>query len=309
MMDYSKLITEASNPDTVDMDICTTLELLAMINREDSRVAPAVEKVLPDIAKAVELAARGIAAGGRLIYVGAGTSGRLGVLDASECPPTFGVSPDMVVGVIAGGDKALRSPIEGAEDSPEDGAADMDRLHVTEKDTVVGITASGNTPYVLGAVERAKELGAATVALCNTGPGTVAQAADVAIVPVVGPEVLMGSTRMKSGTAEKMVLNMLSTAVMVKLGKVYRNLMVDLTPSNKKLRDRTVRIIMQAVDVSRQEAEEALGQADGQPKAAILMLLCSCGKEKAFSLLETEKSVRKALQKYYEANAPQETGR
>ncbi len=300
-MDYTKLATEGFNHKTSEIDLIDTEQILQLIHDEDCLVAPAVGLVLPEVARAVNLAVKGIRAGGRLIYAGAGTSGRLGVLDASECPPTFGTPPGMVVGLIAGGDRALREPIEGAEDSEELGAEDIDSLSTGKHDTVVGVTASGNAPYVLGAVRRAKERGAATVALCNALPSTVAEAAHIAIVPVVGSEVIMGSTRMKAGTADKMVLNMLSTAVMIKLGKVYKNLMVDLAASNKKLRDRAVRIIMHAVDVSREEAEEALRLSGGELKPALLILLCGCSKETAVSLLRHEPNVRRAHQAFLDS--------
>lgn len=295
-MDYTKLATEGVNVDTTGIDLCGTEEILRLIHAEDAKIVPAVGQVLPELAQAVDLAVKGMSQGGRLIYAGAGTSGRLGVLDASECPPTFGTDPGQVVGVIAGGDGALRRSVEGAEDDEELGAADIERLDVGPLDTVVGITASGNAPYVLGAVRRAKELGAATVALCNARPGTVIDEAEVAIVPIVGSEVIMGSTRMKAGTADKMVLNMLSTTVMIRLGKVYENLMVDLEASNRKLRDRAVRIIMQAVGVRRRDAEEALAASGGALKPALLMLLTGCGLEAAVELLEKEPNVRKASQ-------------
>ncbi len=299
-MDYVKMITEQVNPDTADIDLCSTEEILELIHKEDCKVALAVGKVLPQIAQAVEAAVQGMKKGGRLIYVGAGTSGRLGILDASECPPTFGTEPGQVVGVIAGGDTAMRNAIEGAEDRYDLGAADMEEIGVNERDTVVGITASGSARYVLGALEKAKERHAATAVICNTFPGTAAAAADVAIIPVTGPEAIMGSTRMKAGTAQKMVLNMLSTATMIKLGKVYHNLMVDLCPSNAKLKDRSARIVMQAAGVSRQEAETALEQAEGSPKLAILRLLCGCGLDTAKEMLEQESTIRKALQNYEE---------
>lgn len=299
-MDYAKLTTEQVNPDTMDIDLCSTEGVLELIHREDRKVAAAVGRTLPDIARAVDTVVRGMQAGGRLIYVGAGTSGRLGVLDASECPPTFGTSPEQVVGIIAGGDQALRIAIEGAEDDYELGVSDIDAIGAAAADTVVGITASGSARYVLGALARAKQRGAATVVVCNAAGGQAAQAADIAIVPVVGPEAIMGSTRMKAGTAQKMVLNMISTATMVKLGKVYHNLMVDLCPSNAKLKDRTVRMIMRAVGVSRREAEQALAITHGQPKPAILMLLTDCGPEEAQALLEEERNLRKALKRYEE---------
>lgn len=294
-MDYSNLVTEGINPNTVDIDLCGTGELLRRIHMEDCLVAPAVGLELTNIARAVDMIVEGMRAGGRLVYVGAGTSGRLGVLDASECLPTFGAGQDQVMGLIAGGDSALRRPTEGAEDSEELGAADISTLGLREHDTLVGITASGNAPYVLGALRRARELGASTVAICNAYPGSAIDAADIAIVPIVGPEVIMGSTRMKAGTADKMVLNMLSTAVMIKLGKVYQNLMVDLSASNKKLRDRAVRIIMQAVGAGREEAEAALRQTGGELKPALLLLLCDCGVEEARELLRQEPNVRRAM--------------
>lgn len=300
-MDYANLVTERVNESTVDIDLCSTEEILEMIHKEDCKVAPAVEKVLPQVAKAVEAAVRGMKQGGRLIYVGAGTSGRLGILDASECPPTFGTDPGQVVGIIAGGDGAMRTAIEGAEDNYELGAGDMEEAAVDQRDTVVGITASGGARYVLGALERARALGAATAALCNTFPSPAAAAADIAIVPVTGPEAIMGSTRMKAGTAQKMVLNMISTAVMVRLGKVYQNLMVDLSPSNAKLRDRSIRIVMQAAGVSRREAELALERAGGCPKPAILQLLCGCGPDTARELLDQESTIRRAIQNYEES--------
>lgn len=306
-LNYAQLITEGINPLTVNIDLCETEEIVRIIHREDSKVAPAVEKVLPEVAQAVDVAVKGLRAGGRLIYVGAGTSGRLGVLDASECPPTFGTDPGMVVGVIAGGDKALRSAIECVEDSQEQGAAAMEDLRVGSTDTVVGIAASGNTPYVLGALERAKQLGAATVALCNTFPGAVIDMADIAIVPVVGPEVIMGSTRMKAGTAEKMVLNMLSTASMIKLGKVYKNLMVDISATNNKLQDRVVRIVMEAADVSRPEAEEALRNSGGKVKPALVMLLCGCDMETAELLLKRQPNIRKTMQAYFQKETGENT--
>lgn len=293
-LDYSNLATETTNPRTVDIDLCDTWEILRLIHQEDQNVAAVVGHVLPQIAQAVDVIAAGMRRGGRLIYAGAGTSGRLGVLDASECPPTFGTERDRVVGVIAGGDRALRTPIDGAEDNEAWGEADICRLKIGPDDVVVGISASGNTPYVVGAVRQAKALGAATVALCNAVPSAVAEAADIAILPIVGPEVIMGSTRMKAGTADKMVLNMISTAVMVKLGKVYQNLMVDLSADNRKLRDRAVRIVMEAVGVARPEAEAALEASGGAVKPALLTLLCGCNLETAREILAQEPNVRRS---------------
>lgn len=302
-MNYAQLTTEELNPRTTNIDLCETEEILRMIHREDCEVAPAVGKVLPMVAQAVDATVNGMRKGGRLIYVGSGTSGRLGVLDASECPPTFGTDPGTVVGIVAGGDVALRYSIEGAEDCYADGVAAMDKLAISSVDTVVGITASANAPYVLGAIERAHMRNAVTVALCNTRPGSVIDAADIAIVPVVGPEVIMGSTRMKAGTAEKMVLNMISTASMIKLGKVYRNLMVGVSATNNKLRDRMVRIIMEAAEVDRETAEEALRKADGKLKVALVMLFCECSSEAAAGLLDREPNIRKTVQVYFREKA------
>ena len=224
--DLRFVASETRNPRTTDIDLLPTEELLISINSEDQLVARAVEQEIPNIAKAVEVIVEAFRAGGRLIYIGAGTSGRLGVLDASECPPTFSVHPDMVVGVIAGGDRALRRSSEGAEDDRQQGMADLRDLDVSSKDVVVGIAASGRTPYTIGAIDHARSLGAATIALTSVPKSQLARRADISIAPDVGPEVLAGSTRMKSGTAQKMVLNMLSTAAMIRMGKTYQNMMV-----------------------------------------------------------------------------------
>ena len=266
------LATERVNEDTKQIDTCSSLEMVQMINRQDAMVAQAVAAEAEHIAQAVDLIYQSFQAGGRLIYLGAGTSGRLGVLDASECRPTFGVDPDMVQGYIAGGDTALRNPVEGCEDSREDGIALIDKLNITEKDTVAGITASGGTPYVLAALERAKERGAATVGLCTNAGSKLEPLCDVTIAPLVGPEVISGSTRMKSGTAQKMVLNMLTTCSMIKMGKVYGNLMVDLKASNQKLEDRARRLIMHATGVEADTAGEYLKKAGSHAKLAILMI-------------------------------------
>ena len=266
------LATERVNEDTKQIDTCSTLEMVQMINRQDAMVAQAVAAEAEHIAQAVDRIYQSFQDGGRLIYLGAGTSGRLGVLDASECRPTFGVDPDMVQGYIAGGDIALRNPVEGCEDSREDGIALIDKLNITEKDTVAGITASGGTPYVLAAVERAKERGAATVGLCTNAGSKLEPLCDVTIAPLVGPEVISGSTRMKSGTAQKMVLNMLTTCSMIKMGKVYGNLMVDLKASNQKLEDRARRLIMHATGVAPDTAGEYLKKAGSHVKLAILMI-------------------------------------
>ena len=266
------LETERINEDTRNIDTCTTLEMVEMINRQDAGVAAAVAAQKTQIAQAIDLIVPKLKSGGRLIYLGAGTSGRLGVLDASECVPTFGVSPELVQGYIAGGDTALRHAAEGCEDSTAEGEALIERLDVGEKDAVVGITASGSAAFVLAALQRAKTRGAAVIGLC-TNPHTRLEAlCDVCIAPEVGPEVITGSTRMKSGTAQKMVLNMLSTCAMVHLGKVYGNLMVDLRASNKKLEDRACRLVMHAAGTDADTAARYLALAGGHVKLAILML-------------------------------------
>ena len=239
---FSALTTEQVNPATAHIDSCTTLEMVRLINDEDKKVASAVEKVLPEIAQAVDKIAESFSRGGRLFYIGAGTSGRLGVLDASECPPTFGVNPDMVQGLIAGGERALIKAVEGAEDNRQLAEENLRERNFTAADVLVGITASGRTPYVLGGVEFAKTLGAVTVGVSCVENSALAQTVDIAITPVTGAEALTGSTRMKAGTATKMVLNMLTTAAMIKIGKVRGNLMVCVQATNDKLRDRLKRI-------------------------------------------------------------------
>ncbi len=239
---FAELTTERINPATAHIDTCTTLEMVKLINDEDKKIAIAVERVLPEIARAVDAIAEKFSRGGRLFYIGAGTSGRLGILDASECPPTFGVSPDMVQGLIAGGEGALIRAVEGAEDNRTLAAHDLTEKHFSAKDILVGITASGRTPYVLGGIEFAKNLGATTVGVSCTENSALAKVVDIAITPVTGPEALTGSTRMKAGTATKMVLNMLTTAAMIKIGKVRGNLMICVQATNDKLRDRVRRI-------------------------------------------------------------------
>ncbi len=273
MGELDQLVSEGRNPATMGIDLMSTRDILTTINGEDASVANAVEKVIPQIERAVDAIVAAFNQGGRLIYLGAGTSGRLGVLDASECPPTFGVPYGMVVGLIAGGPDALMRATEGAEDRAEEGAADLAAIEVSARDVVVGIAVSGRTPYVIGGLEYARERGAVTAALsCNPG-SAITQIADIAISPVVGPEVLTGSTRLKSGTAQKLVLNMLSTASMIRIGKTYQNLMVDLNASNKKLLARAVRIVMQASDCSAAEAEIALEKTQNDVKLAIFVQL------------------------------------
>jgi N-acetylmuramic acid 6-phosphate etherase len=295
MTDIAALTTEARSP-FVNLDVMSTLELLSVINREDEAVPRAVREELPHIAAAVEAITARLAAGGRLFYCGAGTSGRLGVLDAAECPPTFGVAPDLVQGVIAGGDIALRISVEGAEDDQEAGAHDLAERGCGAGDAVVAIAASGRTPYCLGALRYARRVGAVAIALvCNRETEMAAQA-DIVIAPVVGPEVLTGSTRMKAGTAQKMVLNMLSTATMIKLGKVYSNLMVDLTPANEKLQDRARRIVSLATGVNAAQAAAALAACDGNVKQAIVVLLTGCTPAESRALLaEARGFVREAI--------------
>lgn len=281
MSELERLVSEDRNPKTMDIDLLPTLEVLRKINDEDKGVAAAVEKVIPDIAAVVDRIVSAFQNGARLVYMGAGTSGRLGVLDASECPPTFGVPEDMVVGLIAGGVDALVHSAEGAEDDPKQGIKALQDIKLTADDVVVGIAVSGRTPYVIGGLTYAKEVGATTVALSCNPRSTIAGIADIAISPVVGPEVLTGSTRLKSGTAQKLVLNMLSTASMIRIGKSYQNLMVDLNPSNKKLVARAVRIVMQTTGCAAQQARQALDQTGNDVKLAILVTITGMGVEEA----------------------------
>ena len=273
VIDLGALETEKRNPATGAIDRMSALEIAHAMNAEDATVAAAVQRELPHIARAIDGIAARIGRGGRLFYIGAGTSGRLGVLDASECPPTFGTPPELVVGWIAGGSAALTRSVEGAEDSPEQGRNDAARLGIAANDALVGIAASGRTPYVLGAVAYAKERGALTIGLsCNAGT-PLGQATDIAIAPIVGPEVIGGSTRLKAGTAQKMVLNMLSTGAMILLGKTYGNLMVDVQPTNAKLRRRAIGIVREATDLPEPEAEALLHASDDEVKTAIVAAL------------------------------------
>lgn len=294
--DLSGLTTETRNPRTTDLDAMSTVDFCAAMNDEDRTVAEAVRAELPRIAAAIDAIAERMRKGGRLIYCGAGTSGRLGVLDAAECPPTFSADPSQVVGLIAGGPSAFLKAVEGAEDSRELGAADLVRLDVGPKDAVVGIAASGRTPYVIGALDHARAVHALTVAVvCNAG-GAVAAAAELPIEVVTGPEVLTGSTRLKAGTATKLVLNMLSTGAFVRLHKVYGNLMVDLQATNEKLVARSRRIVAQATDADLAVAERTLAQCDGEVKTAIVVLRRGVDAAQARTLLfHCEGSVRAAL--------------
>jgi N-acetylmuramic acid 6-phosphate etherase len=280
------LQTEARNPNTADMDRLDGEELARALHRENYAVTEAVERVLPEIGRAIELIADRIAKGGRVFYVGAGTSGRLGVLDASECPPTFGVEPSLFQGIIAGGDTALRASIEGAEDHPEGGAADLMARGMRAGDVAVGIAASGRTPYVIGALRAAREAGADTIAVVNTHPSEMERVAELTIAAVVGPEALTGSTRLKAGTAQKLVLNLLSTGAMVRLGKTYGNLMVDVRATNEKLRDRAVRIVCDAAATSPEEARAALERTEWNAKTAFVMLRLGVSAEEAVARLE-----------------------
>ncbi|MDG2952466.1 N-acetylmuramic acid 6-phosphate etherase [Exercitatus varius] len=296
LQSLAQMVTEQRNADSMDIDRLNALEIVKIINREDQRVPLAVERCLPQIAQAVEKIVAAFRRGGRLIYIGAGTSGRLGVLDASECPPTYGVSPDMVVGIIAGGEQALRRPIEGAEDNPQQGQTDLEKIRFSAKDVLIGIAASGRTPYVIGALNYAKSLNAVTIAVASNPGSAMAKIADIAIETVVGQEVLTGSSRMKSGTAQKLVLNMLTTASMILMGKCYQNLMVDVQASNEKLRARALRIVMQATECSEETAQQTLQRADNNAKLAIMMILSGLEKAAAVQLLNRHQGkLRQAL--------------
>ncbi|MDG6829420.1 N-acetylmuramic acid 6-phosphate etherase [Glaesserella parasuis] len=284
-----QLITEQRNPNSMQIDTLSAYEIVQIINNEDKQMPLVIEKVLPQIAQAVEKIVEAFQQGGRLVYIGAGTSGRLGVLDASECPPTFGVSPEMVKGIIAGGERALRHPIEGAEDNKEAGKQDLQAVEFSQKDVLVGIAASGRTPYVLGALAYAKQLGATTVSIASNPNSAMSQIADIVIDTVVGAEVLTGSSRMKSATAQKLVLNMLTTASMILIGKCYQNLMVDVQASNQKLVARAIRIVMQATECSREIAETTLVLAEkNNAKLAIMMILADLDKDGAEQLLSQQ---------------------
>ncbi len=275
------LLTEQANPAAEGIDALPTEEILRVINREDRQVAEAVERVIPAIARAVEAIVERLRGGGRLYYIGAGTSGRLGVLDAAECPPTFNVLPDLVQGIIAGGEPALARSTEASEDDPAAGARDLLARGFTARDVLVGIAASGRTPYVLGAVAEARRLGAATIGISCTPDSELSRAAAIAIEPLPGPEVVAGSTRLKAGTATKLVLNMLSTAAMIRLGHVYGNLMVNVQPRNEKLRDRACRIIAQAAGVDAGSAAVLLEASGGGVKVAIVMARLGLGRREA----------------------------
>ena len=295
----SSLSTEQINTQTAGIDTLSSLELVTLMNAQDAVVLDAVKQALPQIARAIDAITARLRLGGRLFYIGAGTSGRLGVLDASECPPTFNVPPDLVVGIIAGGDSALRHSSEACEDSITGGKDDLAAKHLCGKDAVVAISASGYAPYCHGALEYARDIGALAIALSCNANAPFSSLADIAIEAPTGPEVVSGSTRLKAGTATKMILNMLSTGTMIRLGKTYQNLMVDVRATNAKLRERALRLTVAATGVSQEEAARALNEAGGHVKTAIVMLLCSLSAAEAGQALDAEHGyVRRVLEKY-----------
>ena len=290
-IDLTTMITESRNQASLTIDQLTTIDMLKVINEEDKKVAFAVEKQLPQIAQAVDKIVESFQQQGRLIYIGAGTSGRLGILDASECPPTYGTPAEQIMGIIAGGTPAIFKAVENAEDKPEQGQADLQSIQFNYKDILVGIAASGRTPYVVGAMEYAKSQGATVISLCCNPNAPMIGLADIAITPIVGAEVITGSSRMKAGTAQKLVLNMLTTASMIKIGKVFSNLMVDVEASNAKLIERQIQIVIEATSCSRQQAINALEQCNRQCKTAIIMLLMQISAEQAMTLLNENRGM------------------
>ena len=297
MIDLSVLVTESRNKETMGLDQMTPLEIVTVMNREDGKAVEAVEEVQPQIAQAIAWCTDSLKQKGRIIYIGAGTSGRLGVLDAVECPPTFGVSPDVVVGLMAGGTPAFVKAVEGAEDSQTMGEEDLKEIHLSPADIVIGLAASGRTPYVIYGLRYAKKIGCRTVAVSCNRDSEIGKEADLAIEPVPGPEVLTGSTRLKAGTVQKMVLNMISTGSMVGIGKVYQNLMVDVVQTNMKLITRAENIVMTATGCTREEARDSLEEAEGSVKLAITMILLQCGAKSAKTRLNRAGGcVRNAIQ-------------
>lgn len=290
-IDLTTMITESRNQASLTIDQLATIDMLKVINEEDKKVAFAVEKQLPQIAQAVDKIVEAFQQQGRLIYIGAGTSGRLGILDASECPPTYGTPAEQIMGIIAGGTPAIFKAVENAEDKPEQGQADLQSIQFNYKDILVGIAASGRTPYVIGAMEYAKSQGATVISLCCNPNAPMIGLADIAITPIVGAEVITGSSRMKAGTAQKLVLNMLTTASMIKIGKVFSNLMVDVEASNAKLIERQIQIVIEATSCSRQQAINALEQCNRQCKTAIIMLLMQISVEQAMALLDENRGM------------------
>lgn len=303
----ANLETEKINKKSINIDVCNTKKILEIINEEDKVVPLAVERELPNVVKAVDAITDRMGKGGRLFYIGAGTSGRIGILDASECPPTFGTDPSLVEGIIAGGNAAVFKAVEGAEDDEELGIKEIQDRNINSNDSVIGITASGRTPFVISAIREAKKLGAVTIAVSNNEDSKVKYEADIAITPIVGPEVVMGSTRMKAGTSQKLVLNMITTTVMIKLGKVYGNLMVDLQPTNEKLMDRAVRIVAYATGINEESAKNYINQSDKDPKIAIVMIKTGCSKEEAEKMLSIGNGIiSNAILSYEERNKPHE---
>ena len=297
MIDLSVLVTESRNKETMGLDQMTPLEIVTVMNREDGKAVEAIGEVLPQIAQAIAWCTDSLKQKGRIIYIGAGTSGRLGVLDAVECPPTFGVSPDVVVGLMAGGTPAFVRAVEGAEDSQTMGEEDLKEIHLSPADIVIGLAASGRTPYVIYGLRYAKKIGCRTVAVSCNRDSEIGKEADLAIEPVPGPEVLTGSTRLKAGTVQKMVLNMISTGSMVGIGKVYQNLMVDVVQTNMKLITRAENIVMTATGCTREEARDSLEEAEGSVKLAITMILLQCGAKSAKTRLHRAGGyVRNAIQ-------------
>lgn len=298
MVDLTKLSTETRNQNTMNLDEMTPIEIARAMNAEDAKVSEAVKEVLPQIAQAIEWCTASLKQGGRIIYMGAGTSGRLGLLDAVECPPTFGVSPDTVIGLIAGGESAFIKAVEGAEDSQTLGEEDLKKIGLSSKDIVIGIAASGRTPYVIHALKYAKKTGCRTVAVACNKNSEVGRESELAIEPILGPEVLTGSTRLKSGTAQKMVLNMISTGSMVGIGKSYQNLMVDVMQTNEKLVTRAENIIIEATGCDREKAKQVLQEAGGGVKLAITSILLDCDMDAAREALQkAEGHIRAAITK------------
>lgn len=295
--ELNTILSETRNSNTLDIDLLTTEAILQKINEEDQKVALAIQPALANIAKAVDFIVAAFQQHGRLIYIGAGTSGRLGILDAVECMPTFSVTEDMVVGIIAGGEKAIKRAVEGAEDNQAAAIVDLQAINFNARDVVVGIAASGRTPYVIAALKYAREIGAKAVSVSCNPNSAIAKEADIEICAAVGPEILTGSTRMKSGTAQKLILNMLSTASMIRIGKTYQNLMVDVSASNEKLYARALLIVMQATECDEETATQALKAAGNEAKLAILMILTATNAQQAAQLLQQHQGfLRKAVQ-------------